>query len=130
MFTRSNVNVSDEDNSDAESSASSLSPSEKTSRATPADSWYDVKSDTEQQRQQSNPLKNRASIGSQEHHESVSMQHHDTDSDEEDEEAVAHGNPPLASSGQSETKPWTNPYWSSDGNSHGTTTNESANNQR
>lgn len=46
MFNRSNVDSSDEENSD-QGSNRSLSPSVQTSPGTPADSWHDVKSDNE-----------------------------------------------------------------------------------
>lgn len=105
MFNRSNVDSSDEESSDHGSDRSS-SPSVQTSRATPADSWHDVKSDNEARlSERSGPTVDPVSQRNQTNN--LSRRSSSDQSQSDDDEELSHQRNTLSthSSIQSDSKP-------------------------
>lgn len=118
MSNRAPLRVSDNEDDDSDAESSSSITSDSTSRTTPADSWFDVKSDTEQRQQtnESNKIGTNDSNGATRNEEPLLLKSKssenlpDTPSSVGDRDGVLSPTSSVSQAGQ----PWVNPYWDTD----------------
>ena len=110
--------ASDDEASDSDVDSNSSISSDNTSRTTPVDSWYDVKSDTEQRQRTNQSDRVRTDSGRELNGRDASLSPNsisgkelaDTGSSVSDRDGFSSPASPVFQ----ETQEWVNPYWSTD----------------
>ena len=118
MSGRPPSKISDNEDNDSDTDSSSSITSDSTSRTTPADAWFDVKSDTEQ-RQRTDEVERIGtddSNGATRNGEPLLLKSKSTENLPDTPSSIGDSDGALSptSSVSQAGQPWVNPYWGTD----------------